>query len=224
MLNDVDNNLFDGIDVQRLLKQRRNLSANTVIAPVVLTSVLGMNNKASMFELPLNEGYRGVQYAISQTSQVWLDHKAYENDEGFVAEWDYVEQLFDEKTIKAMHEGYCSLIRWVAEHDWETMSFPQPELPAEHAEAVMRWNATQSTVSEQTLHGLFLSSLETPQTAERIAVIETEGERHFTYARLEQDSNTLGRALLRHTKGEKGVLPLFCWRKGMRRPSQPLGS
>lgn len=94
-----------------------------------------------------------------------------------------------------MHEGYCSLIRWVAEHDWETMSFPQPELPAEHAEAVMRWNATQSTVSEQTLHGLFLSSLETPQTAERIAVIETEGERHFTYARLEQDSNTLGRAL-----------------------------
>lgn len=81
-----------------------------------------------------------------------------------------------------MHEGYCSLIRWVAEHDWETMSFPQPELPAEHAEAVMRWNATQSTVSEQTLHGLFLSSLETPQTAERIAVIETEGERHFTYA------------------------------------------
>ena len=33
------------IDVQRLLKQRRNLSANTVIAPVVLTSVLGMNNE-----------------------------------------------------------------------------------------------------------------------------------------------------------------------------------
>lgn len=102
LLNDVDNNLFDGIDVQRLLKQRRNLSANTVIAPVVLTSVLGMNNKASMFELPLNEGYRGVQYAISQTSQVWLDHKAYENDEGFVAEWDYVEQLFDEN-----HQGHA---------------------------------------------------------------------------------------------------------------------
>lgn len=32
LLNDVDNNLFDGIDVQRLLKQRRNLPANTVIA------------------------------------------------------------------------------------------------------------------------------------------------------------------------------------------------
>ena len=55
-----------------------------------------------MFELPLNEGYRGVQYAISQTSQVWLDHKAYENDEGFVAEWDYVEQLFDEN-----HQGHA---------------------------------------------------------------------------------------------------------------------
>ena len=122
-----------------------------------------------------------------------------------------------------MHEGYCSLIRWVAEHDWETMSFPQPELPAEHAEAVMRWNATQSTVSEQTLHGLFLSSLETPQTAERIAVIETEGERHFTYAGLEQDSNTLGRALLRHTKGEKGRITAILLEKGYAQAVSTLG-
>ncbi len=204
LLNDIDNNLFDGIDVQRLLKQRQNLPANTVIAPVVLTSVLGMNNKESMFELPLNEEYRGIQYAISQTSQVWLDHKAYENDEGFIAEWDYVEQLFEAKTIKAMHESYCALIQWVAEHNWETMSFQQPELPVEQANAIMRWNTTQSTVSEQTLHGLFLCSLALPQIAERIAVIETEDKRHYTYAKLEHDSNTLGCALLRYTKGEKG--------------------
>lgn len=102
------------------------------------------------------------------------------------------------------------------------MSFPQPELPAEHAEAVMRWNATQSTVSEQTLHGLFLSSLETPQTAERIAVIETEGERHFTYA-AGTGQQYAGRALLRHTKGEKGRITAILLEKGYAQAVSTLG-
>jgi len=169
----------------------------------VLTSVLGINNKASMFELPLNKGYHGAQYTISQTSQVWLEHKTYQNDEGFVAEWDYVEQLFDDQTINAMHDGYCQLIRWVAEHDCETLSFPQLKPPGEQAAAVMRWNDTQGATSVQTLHGLFLSCLEQSQTAKRIAVIETEGERHYSYARLANDSSAVGQALLHHTQGEK---------------------
>ncbi|RAX03729.1 MULTISPECIES: non-ribosomal peptide synthetase [unclassified Photorhabdus] len=129
LLQDIEHNLFDGVDVQRMLKQQRELSANTVIAPVMLTSVLGMNSKASMFELPLDESYQGMQYSISQTSQVWLNHKAYETDEGFVAEWDYVEQLFAADTIKAMHDSYCQLIRLVAERDWQQVAFPTPALP-----------------------------------------------------------------------------------------------
>ncbi|WP_150468569.1 AMP-binding protein, partial [Francisella sp. SYW-9] len=112
---DIENNLFDGIDFQRLIRHKLDMSHNQSLSPVVLTSVLGGGKDLN---ISMN-GYIGTGYSITQTSQVYLDNKAYETDEGFVAEWDYVEQLFDKDVISSMHEAYCNLIEYLAEADWD---------------------------------------------------------------------------------------------------------
>ncbi|QIV96010.1 amino acid adenylation domain-containing protein [Allofrancisella inopinata] len=103
--NDIEHNLFDGIDFQRLIRKELHIGETQSLAPIVLTSVLGDKD----FELKM-DGYIGRGYSITQTSQVYLDNKAYETSEGFIAEWDYVEQLFDPEVISSMHKSYCDLI------------------------------------------------------------------------------------------------------------------
>ncbi|MBY7735366.1 condensation domain-containing protein, partial [Francisella philomiragia] len=121
--DDIEHNLFDGVDFQRLVRKECHIRETQSLSPIVLTSVLG--NKDSE---PKLKGYIGSGYSITQTSQVYLDNKAYETSEGFVAEWDYVEQLFDSEVISSMHKAYCDLIEYLAESDWEE-KLPELILP-----------------------------------------------------------------------------------------------
>ncbi|WP_414167747.1 amino acid adenylation domain-containing protein [Streptoverticillium reticulum] len=196
LLQDVDNNLFDGVDFQRLLKTRHSIPVGKIVAPVVLTSTLGAKGNASMFELPLDDSYQGVDHSISQTPQVWLDNKAYETDEGFVAEWDYVEQLFDDAVIDAMHDGYCRLIEQLAELDWETAAFPSLPVPAEDLALIEAANADDRPVSEHTLFGLYESRLAETGRRDSTAVVDAATGASFTYGRLHDDSVRLAGALL----------------------------
>lgn len=180
LMRDIDNNLCDGVDVQRLLKQRRNLPNNKIIAPVVLTSVLGMHGKTSLFELPIDETYQGVEYSISQTSQVWLDHKAYEIDAGFVAEWDYVEQLFEESVIGKMHDSYCELIMAIAELDWQKSKFPVNHCPEADLNDINKTNATTVEYPSNTLPGLFTKQIQS-NNLHSIAVTEAWHDKHYSY-------------------------------------------
>ena len=101
--NDIEHNLFDGIDFQRLIRRQIGISQNQSLSPVVLTSVLG--NKDMDIKL---DGYQGTGYSITQTSQVYLDNRVYNTPDSFVAEWDYVEQLFDPEVIKT---NACRLLQ-----------------------------------------------------------------------------------------------------------------
>ncbi|MGH8793948.1 MAG: amino acid adenylation domain-containing protein [Stackebrandtia sp.] len=196
LLEDIDNNLFDGVDFQRLLKARHGLPADKIAAPVVLTSTLGAKTNASMFELALNDSYRGVEYSISQTPQVWLDNKAYETDEGFVAEWDYVEQLFDPTVVDAMHDDYCRLIAQAAELDWDGARFPAPRVPAADLAIVEAANAHTRPRSEHTLFGLYESRLDADGRGDAVAVVDAAADASYTYDRLRRDSARLAAALL----------------------------
>ena len=40
-----------------------------------------------------------------------------------VAEWDYVEGLFNRKDIKAMHSHYFNLIKYLADVGWKRPPF-----------------------------------------------------------------------------------------------------
>ncbi|MCB9096284.1 MAG: amino acid adenylation domain-containing protein [Arcobacter sp.] len=118
---DIDHSLFDGIDFFRLIREKNIVSEDKAIAPIVLTSMLGQN----ALDLSLNNSHLGVKYAISQTAQLWLDNKAYETEKGFIAEWDYVSELFDKNEISQMHHIYCSMIEYFAEVEWSNTSFPK---------------------------------------------------------------------------------------------------
>nr|CCA29202.1 non-ribosomal peptide synthetase [Myxococcus xanthus] len=191
LLQDIEHNLFDGIDFQRLLKMQRGIPGNKVIAPAVLTSVLGMKGKASMFELPLGDSYLGIDYAISQTAQVWLDNKAYETDDGFVAEWDYVEQLFDEQVISDMHSAYCAAIEGLARLDWETAAFPAIEAPAHDLALIHEANSARQPRASQTLFGRYEQEFSRQGWEARTAVTDVALGRTFSHGQLHRDSHCL---------------------------------
>ncbi|MBP2478398.1 amino acid adenylation domain-containing protein [Crossiella equi] len=193
LLRDIDHNLYDGIDFQRWLKLSNGLPPNKIVAPVVLTSTLGSGDSASLFELPLDEHYDGMDYSISQTSQVWLDNKAYETAQGLVAEWDYVEQLFADEVIQAMHDAYCWLIERVAELEWEADDYPRLPLPAADRAVIEAANSARRPVSEHTLFSLYEERL--AEFADGTAVIDGSGE--YRYDRLHRDSTRLAGALAR---------------------------
>lgn len=195
LLRDIDHNLFDGVDVQRLIKTERALPVNQVIAPAVLTSTLGAGGSAHLFELALDDTYEGVDHSISQTSQVWLDNKAYETADGFVAEWDYVDQLFDADVIDAMHTAYCWTLERLAELDWEADDFPVSIPPASDRALIEAANDHHRARSEHTLVSLYASRMDEPEFAERVAVIDSARGAHFRYRELHRDAILIAAAL-----------------------------
>ncbi|MFR9730642.1 amino acid adenylation domain-containing protein [Saccharopolyspora sp. MS10] len=203
LLRDIDHNLFDGVDVQRLLKTTRGLPVDQVVAPAVLTSTLGTGDSANLFELVLDDGYLGVDYSISQTSQVWLDNKAYETAEGFVAEWDYVEQLFDERVVEDMHAAYCWSLERLAELDWEADSFPVPPLPSADLALIAGANDQDRPRSAETLVSLCERWKDDPDHARRTAVVDAARGERFGHAELHRDSHLVAAGL---AEGAEGAL------------------
>ncbi|MBS0358817.1 MAG: amino acid adenylation domain-containing protein, partial [Proteobacteria bacterium] len=152
---DIEHNLFDGIDFQRLVRKELNMAHHQSLSPIVLTSILG-NRKLLRKYLA---GYEKLGYSITQTSQVYIDNKAYETDAGFVAEWDYVEQLFDQETIRAMHGAYCELLEYLAKADW-TKELSPIQLPKRDAALIEGANCSIQAEVEETLVSLCDQAME----------------------------------------------------------------
>ncbi|MFI1018960.1 amino acid adenylation domain-containing protein [Streptomyces sp. NPDC020965] len=89
LLTDLDHRQFSGMDVTRELI-RRNGGVTEALAPVVMTSELGVGDGVdAIFDGRLRE-----TYALSQTPQVWMDLLLRERDGALVINWDVVEELF----------------------------------------------------------------------------------------------------------------------------------
>lgn len=192
--SDIEYNLFDGIDFQRLIRRELDLPNNQIIAPLVLTSMLGNGTKYG--NRIINDSYQGINYAISQTSQVWLDNKAYETKDGFVAEWDYVKQLFDPGVIEAMHTYYCDLIRYFADANWE-IDFPPHRIPPISTEKVIKAaNMAKQPVLRETLFGYYEDQVKKNGLLEHIAVVDYVGRmERYSYADILKDSDLLAKYL-----------------------------
>ncbi|WP_299316046.1 amino acid adenylation domain-containing protein, partial [uncultured Aquimarina sp.] len=172
--NDIQYNLYDGIDFQRLIRKKQEIPQNRALSPIVLTSMLG--NKP--FDISLN-GYIGPGYSITQTSQVFLDNKAYQTEEGFVAEWDYVEQLFAPEIIRQMHSDYCYLIEYLAKADWKN-DLPQIPLSNRDISVIEGANNYRQKEVTETLVDMFLLRL--IKSPDIIAVVDSKG--NYTYKQL----------------------------------------
>lgn len=190
---DIEHNLFDGIDFQRLIREQKQLATNQIIAPVVLTSVLGDSKDKEQF---LDESYLGKEYSSNQTSQVWLVNHAHTSADGFIAEWNYVEQLFNRATISAMHEDYCNLIEFLAEANWDKDIFP--EIDSANLALIRQINSAKQPISENTLGGSLLVAMEKYQLADHLALIDNSSQTacSYSYQELLAKSQLLARQII----------------------------
>ncbi len=186
---DIEHNLFDGIDFQRLIRKNLGISQEHSLSPVVLTSMLGDKSGSVYFD-----GYIGNGYSISQTSQVYLDNKAYENEGGFVAEWDYVEQVFDPLLIKEMHDEYCAVIELFAELDWQQPLSPL-SLSTKDQLLIDKANNDIQIEGKQTLVDLCLSHIKA--SYKQTAIIDSQGT--YTYGDIDLFSKHIAHHLLSQT-------------------------
>lgn len=210
---DIDHNLFDGIDFQRLIRKNLGISQGHSLSPIVLTSMLGDKTES----IPL-DGHVGNGYSISQTSQVYLDNKAYENEEGFVAEWDYVGQLFAPHMIKEMHDDYCAVIELFAELDWQQPS-PPSTLSSKDQLLIGKANSNTQPEFKQTLVDLCLSHIKT--SCEQTAIIDSKGT--YTYGDTELFSEYIAHHLLSHIVDGPQQLIGILSEKGYQQVVAPLG-
>ncbi|MBY0379230.1 MAG: hypothetical protein K2P99_02380, partial [Burkholderiales bacterium] len=195
--NDIEHNLFDGVDLQRLIRKELSISNNKIIAPVVLTSVLGnKKDEENNNKVFIDSSYQGLNYSITQTSQVFLDNKAFETKEGFVAEWDYVEQLFDKKLIEDMHDSYCKLIEYLAEADWDKEQFLPIECPLPDQVLVKKANNNIYDLSSDTLVSRYEQMVIKYSMQDNIAVIDTATDQKYSYKQLINETQLLSKYLL----------------------------
>ncbi|MFG3054550.1 amino acid adenylation domain-containing protein [Kitasatospora sp. NPDC048239] len=116
--------------------------------PVVFTSTLGL-------DVPARGSLGEVVYALTQTSQVWLDHKVREDAGELVSTWDFVDGLFRPGVVEAMMAAFEATLRTLPEDGWRA---PAPEVPAEQARLRpaaqgARWTRTGPALLHETLLG-----------------------------------------------------------------------
>ena len=188
LLQDLDHLHVSGVEVLRELVRRRKTGL-TAIMPIVFTSLLGLN---SLNKRDLELNFLGEEiYSVSQTPQVWLDHQVTEQNGALVFNWDVIEELFPQGLLDDMFAAYCYLLDRLAtsETAWvDTTSQLLPEAQLSQRDEV---NNTNSPISQQTLHGLFIHRVKIQP--ESVAVIAPQCS--LTYEELYQRANRLGHQL-----------------------------
>lgn len=185
---DLDHPYVSGVQLIRELARRRGGTAEALM-PVVFTSALVLGS----FNLEQLNLYRQSElvYSLSQTSQVWLDHQAMEQDGRLAFNWDAVEDLFPAGMLDDMFTAYCGLLWRLATTDsaWnEAMRSLAPPAQLLHREAV---NATAAPVSNALLHTLVARQV--AQQPDALAVIDAR--RTLTYGELWSQACRVGQAL-----------------------------
>ncbi|CAF3542636.1 unnamed protein product [Rotaria socialis] len=213
---DLDHGTYSGLKFFRELAKRRT-TGHAIIYPVVFTSVLGMEKAilktgtvVTKYE-HIGQKLRGDPvYAITQTPQVWLDYKSYENDKGeLVIEWDYVSDLFPPNMIQSMHEIYCYWLKDLAKRFndiWQqSLPFRLPE------EQLQRRNIFEQTYSQalsdsvknhHLLHKIVLEQAKT-RSPEAQAVLSERG--NLTYKQLINRSTSLAKIIAKKMKQDAQI-------------------
>jgi yersiniabactin nonribosomal peptide synthetase len=153
---DMEHREYDGVSLLREITRRRGGQGSQMM-PVVFTSAVNLMDDPSHRSSGLSTAaLPQPTYAISQTSQAWLDCQLWEQGEDLLLAWDAIEDLFAPRVLDDMFEAYVGCI--------EAMSADTANLPlrdvlqvptgqlAVHAAA----NATEKPVANELLHTRFL--------------------------------------------------------------------
>ncbi|HVG08868.1 MAG TPA: AMP-binding protein, partial [Thermoanaerobaculia bacterium] len=185
--NDMEHGRVSGVWVLRELARTRP-GAPRASMPVVFTSALG-NSAEEGDATPQSLGE--PVYGISQTPQVWIDHRVFEGSSGLLFTWDVVDELFPAGMIPEMFGAYCGLLNRLIEEEgtWhEPGRWAIPELQSAPRLAA---NATSAAVPPGLLHEGFLD--QSQRHPDRPAVLGSA--REVGYGELASSAQRLGRRL-----------------------------
>lgn len=201
---DLEHVAFGGLDVIRALAQR-STDGKAGMMPVVFTSAIGFGS-AQDGELDadglLAQLGADVDYQISQTPQVWLDHTVREAQGRLYLCWDAVEALFPEGMLDGMFEVYLTLLETLASDESAWRAPFVNRLPAGQRATRERFNATTVPRNVASLSGLFVNSVARHPHA--LALIAAD--RTFTYTQLYQAAVNVAQQLLPLTQGRNELV------------------
>ena len=177
LTEDLEHSTYSAVEFERELKKRTG-DMQGAIMPVVFTSGLGIEQ--------WNEGkWLGkLNYNISQTPQVWLDHQVVEMDGCLLLFWDAVEELFYPGMLDDMFHTYISLLRNIAENPTIVEEERNTLVKAEISEKRRMANETEKIFEDKTLDELFCEAAE--KFPEKEAVVSVQ--RRMTYQELKEEA------------------------------------
>ena len=172
---------FDGTEIMRELAKSKGQFGKAIL-PVVFTCVL--------FDAPENyfEVLGKLNYAISQTPQIFIDNQISEMGKKLYVTWDVVKELFDPEIIDKIFHDFVENIRYIANGEIKT-NFPEIE------SIWNRYNPAVKPVPKKTLHGLVANAMAKFQN--NTAIVGKSSS--LTYAELDSFSNRIANFL--HEKG-----------------------
>ncbi|VVS94553.1 non-ribosomal peptide synthetase [Desulfoluna spongiiphila] len=112
--DDMDHRQYSGVRFIRELARVRGQKGRAMM-PVVFSSTLGVETETDEGVDP--GGLGSLEYGITQTPQVCLDHQVVEHDGGLFFVWDAVEELFPEGVLDEMFAAYTGLLDTLAHQD-----------------------------------------------------------------------------------------------------------
>ena len=161
-----------------LAKNEKTGNMRGAIMPVVFTSGLGVEQ--------WNEGkWLGkLNYNISQTPQVWLDHQVVEMDGCLCLFWDSVDELFYPGMLDEMFRAYTGLLHTLAVHPEIMQEKTASLVTAEISEKRRQANETAAEFEEKTLDGLFLEAADKFPDKEALVTCS----RRMTYREIKEEA------------------------------------
>ena len=193
-IQDLEHRAMGGLDVMREIRRRKGASMEATM-PVVFTGALVYGSGGE--DAGLLESFGPMDYAVSQTPQVCLDHQVMEMQGNLVCNWDCVDERFDQGTVDGLYQTFTELLeRLVDEPEcWDHQEVVRlPECQLEQRQITNETNLGESNpVASATLHGLFITNaLKTPDA---IAIVDSAGL-DISYGRLLAISHQLAQPLI----------------------------
>ena len=187
---DLDHRHVSAVHVLQRELSRRQGGTPRAAMPVVFTSTLGLGSFGQ--ESSVFNHFPEVSYSISQTPQVWLEHKVEEQDGVLVCNWDAVEELFPEGLLDDMFGAYCRFLIQLATSESAWLETTPQLVPPAQLKQRYAVNATSAPISGEMLHTLFTAQVKV--RAHDCAIISSQ--RTLTYLELFKLANQIGHRLL----------------------------
>lgn len=195
--DDLEHRHFGGIEVMRELNRQMG-SGQAASMPVIFTSALGLGSgdqndktKGNAFVQPKH--LQDMNFGITQTSQIWLDHVAKEINGDLHLHWDSIEELFPVGLLNEMFATYIDLVTGIVSGQMTVDDKFSPKLIDSQQSVRDEVNATVVERDAETLHGMFIKAA--ARYPDNVAVINNEQK--FSYKQIDTMAGDLSAQLTR---------------------------